>query len=727
VPGVEEISNYKSQRRRHSAIRELARLEGRTIDQRVIRDIHRSLAGREITQDLVREELQKIDALRVESERSRQALTRFADVARGEYRMVDGIWQTKIHVDIAKTGIVFWIDIDEVRTADRRILSDPDAETPNLRAIAQRLRSATRLAAEPIRRRCSDLDIDAALAATDEDLVYVKAAMRQMALATTIPAAIIATIEATHARALSRSMALAKLAANPYEIRRIVTLEEEEHAPRRIIAIVGPTNSGKTHDAIAMLKAAPSGAYLAPLRLMAMENYDRLKQAGVAVDMHTGEESIETPGSTHVSATIEMADVDRPVSVAVIDEAQLLDDPQRGWAWTRAVFHMKAETLIVTGSPDCLPILRRIAHLTGETIELRTVERRAPLAAMDEPIDLSALRAGDAVIAFSRTNVLAMKAEISRMINPATSKPFKVATIYGTLGPEVRRSEAQRFSTGDAEILVATDAIGMGLNLPIDRVIFSTLVKYDGRIVRDLLANEIRQIGGRAGRHGQDGGGYVGMLSGAGRSTLPIRRALESASHRLDDPRPYIWPTMEQIERGMDALEVETLSKALPAVAAVLRNGPDYRCQIDPDTIDMLQTIEQFDIPLADKHSWIGCPLPLRDQENRRVLEEWATLQQRELAVRAPVLEYEAGLEIDDHRLKEIERTVVQAGAYLWLSRRWPGIFEDSEVAFSTRRDGNRMIEDALRQRHIHRNCRECGTPIGYRVRHETCRKCAYG
>lgn len=694
---------------------------------RDIRLVQRSLSGREITPDLVREELHRLDHLKIETQQRAAAMHRFAEVARGEYRMVDGIWQTRIHVDIAKTGIMFWLDVDEVRPSDRRTLGDADVETSELRAIAQRLRSATRLAAEPIRRRCLELDMDAALAATDEDLVYVKAAMRQVALTTTVPAAILAVIEAHHARALTRTLALARLAANPYEIRRIVTLGDVDHVKRRIIAIVGPTNSGKTHDAMAMLRTAPSGAYLAPLRLMAMENHDRLKQAGVRADMMTGEESILVPGATHVSATIEMADVDRHVSVAIVDEAQLLDDPQRGWAWTRAVFHMKADTLIVTGSPDCLPILRRIAHLTGETIELRTVERRAPLAAMDEPIDLASLRSGDAVIAFSRTNVLAMKAEISRMVNPATGKPFKVATIYGTLGPEVRRSEAQRFSTGEAEILVATDAIGMGLNLPIDRVIFSTLVKYDGRIVRDLLPNEIRQIGGRAGRHGQEGGGQVGMLTGAGSSTMPIRRALDAVPNRIDDPRPYIWPTLEQIEKGMDALEVETLSKALPAVAAVLRNGPDYRCQIDPDTIDLLQTIEQFDMPLKDKHGWIGCPLPLRDMENRRVVEQWAAMQQRELPVRAPVLEYENGVEIDDHRLKEIERSVVQAGAYLWLSRRWPGVFEDANVAFATRRDGNRMIEDALRQRHIHRNCRECGTPIGYRIRHETCRKCAFG
>lgn len=637
------------------------------------------------------------------------------------------MWEAKVHVNIAKTGIRFWIEADEVRASDREILSRDEAEESSLRSIAGRLRSAARLATDPIRQRCSDLDIDAALSATDDDLVYVKTAMRQLDLQTTIPGAILATIEAVHARALARSMAVSSMTRNPYDVRRIVSLKDEEHPKRRILALLGPTNSGKTHEGLEMLRGAASGAYLGPLRLMAMEGYDRLKAGGLKVEMRTGEESIEVDGATHLSATIEMADIDTPMSVVVVDEAQLLDHPQRGWAWTRAVFHSKCDTLVVTGSVDCLPILNRIASLTGEEVEVRIFERRAPLATMPRPIDLNELKSGDAVIAFSRTNVLAMKAEISRLVNPATQKPFRVATIYGALGPEVRRSEAARFSSGQAEILVATDAIGMGLNLPIDRVIFSSLVKYDGKCSRDLEGNEIRQIGGRAGRHGQDGGGLVGMLSGAGTSTGAIRRALSVQPSPDGDPRPYIWPTIEQIEKGMEALEVDSLSKALPAVSAILRNGPDYRCQIDPDTIDLLQTIEQFDLELRDKHSWIGCPLSLRDQENRRMVEEWASLQQHELAVRSPVLDYEGGVEIDDHRLKTIERTVVQAGAYLWLSRRWPEVFEDAEVAFVTRRDGNRMIEDALKQRHIHRNCRECGKPIGYRVRHDTCRSCGFG
>jgi ATP-dependent RNA helicase SUPV3L1/SUV3 len=722
-----KIQNGRSHCARRGRIRDALGSLGQKTTQRDVRAIQRALAGQEITIELVSDEVRRANALRARTRRERLQLERFNQAARGEYRMVDGSWEAKIHLDVARTGIALWIRMDRVRASDLETISKDDPEPSELRAIAGRLRSAARLAADPLRRRCSEMDAAGRAVASDEDLVFVRTAMRQLRIETVEPSEILNAVEKAHARALERSMAVAGLAADPHEIEGIMGLDVESRPKRRILAFVGPTNSGKTHAAIEMLKQARTGAYLAPLRLMAMENHDRLRQAGVATSMRTGEETIEIEGATHVSATVEMATIETHQDVVVVDESQLLDDPNRGWAWTRAIFHQRCGTMIVTGSPDCLPILRRIAFLTGESVEIRAFERRAPLSVMDSVVDFKDLRKGDAVIAFSRNNVLAIKAEISRIENPMTGRPFRVAMIYGTLGPEVRRSEAARFSCGDAEILVATDAIGMGLNLPIDRVIFSTMAKYDGFVVRDLQDSEIRQIGGRAGRHGQEQGGKVGLLKGAGGSLKTIAVALASKPKPASDPRPYILPTVGQIERGMDALEVDLLSKALPAVSAVLRNGPDYRCHVHPETIDLLQTIEQFDIPLRDKHAWIGCPMPLRDQANRRVVEEWAAHQQDAVPVHLVPLECEEGVEIDDHRLQDIERAVTQAGAYMWLSRRWPRVFSDVPVASSIRRDGNRMIEDALRQRHIHRKCQECGTPIGFRVHHRTCRKCAFG
>lgn len=717
----------KTARARLARVRDMSRELGYELSQREVRTVAKSVQGLPITDEVVQEEATKLWGQKSAEVRSRRSAQHFNELARGRYRITGSMWEAKIQLVIARTSIRFWIEIDEVRPADRELLKALEPALSEMRGLAQRLRSASKIVSAPIRERCVDLDLEAMLTVSDEDLVFVKAAMRQIEFRTTVPAAILATIETVHARALTKSVALGRLSANPHDISTIVG-KAEPRARRKIIALLGPTNSGKTHAGLELMGNAPSGAYLGPLRLMALEQYDRMRERGINAAMCTGEEAITPEGATHLSATIEMADTSRHFSVVVVDEAQLLDHPQRGWAWTHAIFHSRCDTLVVTGSADCLPILERIAALTGEVVEVKSFERRAPLVGMLHPISIEQLQAGDAVIAFSRANVLAMKAEISKLINPATGNPFTIATIYGALGPEVRRSEARRFSTGEAEILVATDAIGMGLNLPIDRVIFSALNKYDGRIVRDLDESEIRQIGGRAGRLGQ-AGGIVGMLAGAGLSTAPIQHALSRQPKPARDHRPYIWPTINQVLEGMDLLDIPLLSKALPAVSALLRQGPDYRCSIAPDTIDLLETLEQQDLTVEQAHEWIGCPLSLRDNENRKILQEWATLFQKGYAIRAPYLDpvQDDGEEIDDHRLKEIERAVVQAGAYIWLSRRYPKAFHDVELAVETRRLGNSMIEDALRQRQIHRNCIECNTPIGYRVRQETCRVCSFG
>jgi hypothetical protein len=716
----------KTVRARLARVRDMSRELGYELSQREVRTVAKSVQGLPITDEVVQEEATKLWDLKASEARSRKTAERFNDLARGRFRIAGSMWEARVQLVIARTSIRFWIEIDEVRPADRELLKASEPAQSEMRALAQRLRSASKLVTAPIKQRCVDLDLEAMISVSDDDLVFVKAAMRQIEFRTAVPAAILATIETVHARALSKSVALGRLSANPHDISTIVG-KAEPRAKRKIVALLGPTNSGKTHAGLELMSNADSGAYLGPLRLMALEQYDRMRERNINVAMCTGEEAIIPEGATHLSATIEMADTSRHFSVVVVDEAQLLDHPQRGWAWTHAIFHSRCDTLVVTGSADCLPILERIAALTGEVVEVKTFERRSPLVGMLHPIAIEQLQAGDAVIAFSRANVLAMKAEISKLINPATGNPFTIATIYGALGPEVRRSEARRFSTGEAEILVATDAIGMGLNLPIDRVIFSALNKYDGRIVRDLDESEIRQIGGRAGRLGK-AGGIVGMLTGAGLSTNAIQNALSRQPKPVRDHRPYIWPTINQVLEGMDLLDIGVLSKALPAVSALLRQGPDYRCSIGPDTIDLLETLEQQDLTVEQAHDWIGCPLSLRDSENRKCIQEWACLFQKGYAIRAPYLDPSNDVddEIDDHRLKEIERAVVQAGAYIWLSRRWPEAFHDVELATETRRVGNRMIEDALRQRQIHRNCIECSTPIGYRVRQETCRVCSY-
>ena len=267
---------------------------------------------------------------------------------------------------------------------------------------------------------------------------------------------------------------------------------------------LGPTNSGKTHQAIQALVAAKSGVYLAPLRLLAMEIRDRLMAAGVPCNLVTGEERVIILGAQHTASTIEMMNPNKQVDVAVIDEIQMLQDPDRGSAWTAALIGAPARQVFVCGANSVTAPCLQALDLLNETYEITRLERMTPLILEEASICgarytklklKNQLKKGDAIIAFSRKDVLTFSARFRQW-------GFGVASIYGALSPEVRRTESDRFNSGAADILVATDAIGMGLNLPIQRVIFANIHKFDGSASRLLNATEVRQIAGRAGRHG---------------------------------------------------------------------------------------------------------------------------------------------------------------------------------------------------------------------------------
>ncbi len=280
---------------------------------------------------------------------------------------------------------------------------------------------------------------------------------------------------------------------------------------RKIHFHLGPTNSGKTHEALMQLQSASSGVYLAPLRLLAMEIRDRMMEAGVPCNLVTGEERQLIPGAQHTACTVEMMNPSHAVEVAIIDEIQMLQDEARGYAWTSALIGAPAKEVFICGANSVTaPCVRAIESL-GEEYTITHLERKTPLLIEDEALSgkkynrwnlKNKLQKGDAVIAFTRKDVLTLSARFRQW-------GYGVASIYGALSPEVRRTESRRFCSGEADILVATDAIGMGLNLPIRRVIFSSVEKFDGVAGRKINATETRQIAGRAGRFGIYPTGYV--------------------------------------------------------------------------------------------------------------------------------------------------------------------------------------------------------------------------
>jgi ATP-dependent RNA helicase SUPV3L1/SUV3 len=277
---------------------------------------------------------------------------------------------------------------------------------------------------------------------------------------------------------------------------------------------LGPTNSGKTYHALNALIDANSGVYLAPLRLLAMEVRDRLVQAGVACNLITGEERIYMDGAQHTASTIEMMQSTKTVDVAVIDEIQMLQDPDRGPAWTAALLGAPAKQVYICGSDAVTKLCIKALDALDEFYEITYLERKTPLLFEEnslcgkrysKPKLKNQLQKGDAFVTFSRKDVLTLSARFRNW-------GYQVASIYGALSPEVRRHESERFLSGTAELLVATDAIGMGLNLPIRRVIFANIHKFDGAAPRLLNATEVRQIAGRAGRYGVYDIGYVNVL-----------------------------------------------------------------------------------------------------------------------------------------------------------------------------------------------------------------------
>jgi ATP-dependent RNA helicase SUPV3L1/SUV3 len=454
---------------------------------------------------------------------------------------------------------------------------------------------------------------------------------------------------------------------------------------RRIVFHMGPTNSGKTYAALKHLTEAATGTYLAPLRLLALENYEALLERGLRAGMVTGEEILGEAGPTHTARTIETADLTRPVDVAVIDEIQMLADPDRGWAWTNALFGVPARTVIVCGSDDALAYVRRAAEAAGESLEVVPFERKTPLVLLDQPVPLEKVEPGDAVVAFSRRAV-----HENREILVAAG--HRVATIYGALSPEVRRAEAARFRTGEATVLVTTDAIGMGLNLgPLKRVVFSAVRKFDGVGERGLTNSEIRQIAGRAGRFGHQEVGYVAACEETG--IAPLKVALGGApTAPAADTRFFVRPDLIAITSVAEEMQTQSLREVLAHFArATFYAGSPFQPSALEEILEVARLVDRARLPIQEKFVFSVCPVDRRDEVAMAVLERWT--QARAAGVGVPALRANLRGELDYQ-----ERAVKLASAYLWLSRRFPETFDDVEAIRAMRGRANDAIEEHLRE-----------------------------
>ena len=228
---------------------------------------------------------------------------------------------------------------------------------------------------------------------------------------------------------------------------------------------IGPTNSGKTYNALKRLEESGDGIYAGPLRLLAHEVYSRFKAKGKSCDLITGDDvRLENDPTTSLRAsTVEMVDLASRFEVAVIDEIQMMADQDRGWAWTRAFLGANAKEVHICGEARVLPLIRELTASTGDILHVHEYKRLNPLKVMSKSLkgDLKSLRKGDCIVAFSVMDIHALKKQVE------LDTGRRCAIVYGSLPPETRAQQAALFNDpdNDYDFLVASDAIGMGLNL----------------------------------------------------------------------------------------------------------------------------------------------------------------------------------------------------------------------------------------------------------------------
>ena len=377
---------------------------------------------------------------------------------------------------------------------------------------------------------------------------------------------------------------------------------------RRFFLHLGPTNSGKTYEGTQRLRGAENGLYLGPLRLLAAEQFEALNLDDVPCSLVTGEEQIRVPFSRVQSSTVEMADLKTHYDVAVIDECQMIADRNRGGAWTAAILGLCAEEIHACASPDAGGLLTQIIGDCGDELTVIRHERMTPLEVEKDGFQFpNSVRPGDALIVFSKARVHAVAAELR-------SRGYKVSLIYGALPPDVRRNQADRFMRGVTEVVVSTDAIAMGMNLPIQRVVFLESEKYDGDITRALTDAEIKQIAGRAGRYGKYEIGYVNAFG----FKKEVARALA---------RPLL-PLTEGVISFPDSL----LGIPLPLTRILEQwlRMQDKGCFSKASTVRMAELAALMETPKTDRHLLYRFLCIPFDEKEPDLLTRWKAMYHAE-------------------------------------------------------------------------------------------------
>ncbi|MCA0903476.1 helicase-related protein [Qipengyuania aquimaris] len=391
-----------------------------------------------------------------------------------------------------------------------------------------------------------------------------------------------------------------------------------------IKAVLGPTNTGKTHLAIERMCAHSSGVIGFPLRLLAREVYDRLVaiKGEKAVALITGEQRIEPAGARYLCCTVEAMPRSPDAAFVALDEAQLSADRERGHVFTDRLLNARGrEETMLLGAATLEPMVKALVP----DAEISDRPRFSTLTHIG-PRKLSRLPPRSAIVAFSSEAVYAVAEMLRRFRGGA-------AVVMGALSPETRNKQVELFQNGEVDYIVATDAIGMGLNLDVNHVAFAGLTKFDGVRMRRLHPAEMAQIAGRAGRHQRDG--TFGTLAGAGGKTGPAPEFTEEEVYAIEEHR--FAPITKLFWR-----EAEPRFDDIATLIGDLETPPRHEAlRLAPEAIDLATLKRLAEEPFAAtirghgqvRRFWEACSLPDFRQRGpdvhaRFVARLWQDLQQ---------------------------------------------------------------------------------------------------
>lgn len=469
---------------------------------------------------------------------------------------------------------------------------------------------------------------------------------------------------------------------------------------RHFILHIGPTNSGKTFRSLERLKLAANGVYLGPLRLLALEVFEQMQKYHVPCTMRTGQECIEEDGSRVMASTIEMADFDENYDIAVIDEAQLVADPDRGHSWTKAILGLRAPEIHICMSPAAEAVICHLIDLCEDTYEVERYERKTKLLCENKafvfPDDV---RQGDALIAFSKKSVLDVAGRLEEV-------GVNASVIYGSLPPEIRRRQMHLFHKKKTKVVVATDAIGMGLNLPVKRIVFLQAEKFDGVTRRLLTTAEVKQIAGRAGRFGLYPKGYVTATE------EPDLAYIEERMADTEKPLTQVNLGFPQILLDIDA----PLDELLEIWHSVTPSDPFVKENIDEALFlyDQAKLYKEWIDGFQEKrtlYKMITCPIDIKDKKVVDLWLHYCKTYTADVSLERPVLcrDKKAGIQ-------QYETYYKQLDLYYQFSHRMQKVIEEDWLRREREKTEMKIMSYLTKgkQNYIAR-CKYCGKllPLG--------------